>query len=110
MLKSIQDEIDNLRQRKIAQQQDVTKLRMEVNNLVAKIAQKEQEFTSSVRYDFNSIKQHLADYYAGWCTYYAGAVLSTDPLSHAYDGEMSAVNNWMDSIKNRYKQKTEEKQ
>jgi len=110
LMKSIKDDIEDLRNRRITQQQEVTKLRMEVNNLMAKIAQKEQEFTSSVRYDFNSLKQHLADYYAGWCTYYAGAVLSTAPLSLAYDGEMSAVNNWMDNIKSRYKQNTEEKQ
>lgn len=108
-LQSIKEDIEKLRAKKMAQQQIITSIKVDITTLKTKIEQKEQEFTSSVRYDFNSIKQHLADYYAGWCAYYTGALFSTGPLSQAYEKEFLSVKNWIDSIKNKNKQTTEDK-
>ena len=110
LLRCIEEELNKLKESKTAQQKVINDLKVEINKLVAKIAQKEKEFRSSVRYDFDVIHKNLADYYQGWVSFFGIQGLNTDGLALAYNEEKRPVNDWMDGIKNRYKQNQEDKQ
>ena len=98
--------LEKLKQKKTNLQSTITKLKNNIDNLNGKIKQKTSELDNSVRYDFKSMEQYLADYYQGWISYLALYGGDTDTIAKVYDKEMEETNNWMNGIKNKYKQNT----
>ena len=103
MLETLQNELKKLQFKRADIQKEVTQLKNVINNLNAKIKQKTSELNNSVRYDFQSMLQYLANYYQGWVSYIALFGGNTDELAKSYDKEMESVNTWMYGIKSKFK-------
>ncbi|MBO6117888.1 MAG: hypothetical protein J6P44_05010 [Bacteroidales bacterium] len=103
LLETLQNELKKLQFKRADIQKEVTQLKNIINNLEAKIKQKTSELNNSVRYDFQSMLQYLANYYQGWVSYIALFGGHTDELAKSYDKEMESVNTWMYGIKSKFK-------
>lgn len=94
VLENLKTELGKLQSNKIDVQQQITKLKDNLNDLDVKIKQKTSELTTSVRYDFAAMNKSLAEYYQGWISYinlYGG---DSNVIEARYQKEMEEVENW----------------
>lgn len=81
-------------------QSNVTNSQQKINGLQAKIRQKEHELNTHVRYDYEAIRQGLADYFFGWTSYYGLIQWETEPLQTIYQQETQNVEKWINNKTN----------
>lgn len=96
-LENLNLELESLQVSAAQSQCEVSKIEQSINQLTADIKKKEHELNTHVRYDYQRIKQSLADYFKGWTSFYALAGMDTAPLQIIYDQEMETVNGWMNN-------------
>ena len=94
-LLSLGQELQNLQNKVIVAKNDVTRLQQAVNQIEANIKQKERDLNAKIRYDFDALLQHLADYYHGWVAYFALCNQDASQLKAIYEQEEDAVKAWM---------------
>ncbi len=93
-LDALRGELDSLQGEVVALQSDVSGCQQKINTLDAEIKQKTNELDTAVRYDYNQIKQSLADYFLGWTSFFALSGQDTSALNTIYKSELDAVDNW----------------
>lgn len=76
-------------------QSAVTQIQQSVNQIEANIKQKERDRDAKIRYDFDAMRQHLADYYHGWVAYFSLCDQEATQLLAIYDREIASVEKWM---------------
>lgn len=101
VLGNLKAELGKLQSKQIDVQQQITKLKNNLNDLDAKIKQKILELTTTVRYDFAAMKKYLAEYYQGWISYISLCEGDSNVIEARYQKEMKEVENWMNGIENR---------
>ena len=94
-LLGLEQQLQHLHDAQRQAQSAVASLQQTVNQLEANIKQKERDLNAKIRYDFDAMLQHLADYYHGWVAYFALCGQDSAPLKEVYDQEELSVKTWM---------------
>lgn len=94
-LLNLTQELGRLTETHSKAQSAVTQLQQSVNQIEANIKQKERDRDAKIRYDFDAMRQHLADYYHGWVAYFSLCDQEATQLLAIYDREITSVEKWM---------------
>ena len=94
-LLNLSQELDRLTASSADAQTAVIQLQQYVNQIEANIRQKVRDRDANIRYDFDAMRQHLADYYHGWVAYFSLCKLDTAHLLSIYEEQMVSVERWM---------------
>lgn len=108
LIDNLKSQIKQLRDDRDHITSEINTLKAKIQSTEAKIKQKTLELTNNVRYNFDTIKANLADYYNGWIGFISLAAgpnkdNNIKSLDNAYQREMREVEDWMSGIKNKYR-------
>lgn len=103
LTKQLKEKRNKLIQDELSIKQIIAKLKGEIELLTNKINEKKKALTISVRYSFEDIDNFLAQYFAGWCAYFALLNVATDKITSEYHKQMENVEKWKNGIESRFK-------